>query len=298
LKTAKFTHTSTRRASDANAITASAERSLGAILVQAERLTRDDIDRILRLRERGLRFGDAAIQLGLLTRDDIDFALSKQFNYSYLLHGESKVSEKLVAAYTASGPHVEAMRSLRSQLMLRWFDGEDRHALAIISGEHGEGRSFITANLAVVFSLLGQRTLLIDADMRHPCQHELFGLDNRIGLSALLSGRGGPEMIQHIPGLLDLSILPAGVLPPNPAELLAQPLFAQFLKELRSEFDVILLDSPAAEKYADAQTIAVRAGAALIVARKNFTRMWRVRGVSDTVTQASAIVVGSVLNDF
>jgi Mrp family chromosome partitioning ATPase len=133
--------------------------------------------------------------------------------------------------------------------------------------------------------------------MRHPCQQELFGLNNRIGLSAVLSGRGGPETIQRIPGLPDLSILPR-VLPPNPAELLGQPPFARLLKELRSQFDVILLDSPAADKYADAQTIAVRAGAALIVARKNFTRMWRVRGVFDTVTQASAVVVGSVLNDF
>ena len=131
-----------------------------------------------------------------------------------------------------------------------------------------------------------------------PCQHALFGLDNRGGLSAVLSGRRGLEALQRIPGLLDLSVLPAGVVPPNPLELLAQPLFPQLLKELHPEFDVILLDSPATAECADAQTVAVRAGAALIVARKNVTRMWRVRGVSDTVVQASATVVGTVLNDF
>lgn len=275
------------------------ERSIGAVLVAAGRLKREDVERIVREQlEQGLRFGDAAIQLGLLTNADIEFALSRQFNSPYLLPGESKVSEKLISAYLSYGPELEALRALRSQLMLRWFDDTDRNALALVSGERREGRSFIAANLAVLFSLLGKRTLLIDADMRNPCQHILFGLDNRAGLSAVLSGRGGFETIQHISGLLDLSVLPAGVLPPNPVELLAQSLFAQLLKELRPEFDIILFDSPAATECTDAQSIAEKAGAALIVARKNVTRMWRVRGVSNTVTQASATIVGTVLNDF
>lgn len=282
-----------------SAVTEREERSIGVVLVRAGRLTLANADLILSLqREQGLRFGDAGIQLGLLTHADIEFALSRQFNYPYLLHGQSKVSEKLIAAYASSGPQLEALRALRSQLMLRWFDSADRKALAIVSGERREGRSFITANLAVAFSLLGEHTLLIDADMRNPCQHVLFGLDNRAGLSAVLSGRGGLEVIQSVPGLPELSVMPGGVLPPNPLELLGQPLFAQLLEELCQEFDIILLDSPAAAECADAQTVAVRAGAALIVARKNATRMWRVRGVSNTVVQASATVVGTVLNDF
>jgi len=284
---------------DGNAITASLERSLGAILVEAGRLTRDDIDRILRLRERGLRFGDAAIQLGLVTRDDIEFALSKQFNYSHLLHGESKVSEDLVAAYAPSSPESEALRALRSRLMLRWIDGTaGRKALAIVSAERKEGRSFLAANLAVVFSQLGAHTLLIDADMRHPCQHELFGLDNRIGLSAVLSERGGLETIQRIPGLLDLSVLTAGARPPNPVELLARAVFPKMLQDLGEKFDVILLDTPAATQSADAQTIAVHAGAALIVARKNASRAWDVHGVSEKVGHENTVIVGAVLNDF
>jgi hypothetical protein len=136
--------------SDGNAITTSVERSLAPFWSRRNAL------REMTLTAFCACASEASVwrrrhTAGLLTREDIEFALSKQFNYSYLLHGESKVSDKLVAAYTASGPHVEAMRSLRSQLMLRWFDGEDHRALAIISGEHGDGRSFITANLAVVF---------------------------------------------------------------------------------------------------------------------------------------------------
>lgn len=287
-------------ASAGNTATKRSDRSIGAVLIDAGRLKAEDAERILRVQlEQGLRFGDAAIRLGLLNQTDIEFALLRQFNYPCLVRGESMVSEDLVAAYASTGRETEALRTLRSQLMLRWFDNEpDRKALAIVSGERREGRSYITANLAVVFSQLGQRTLLIDADMRHPCQHGLFGLNNRAGLSAVLSGRGGPELIQRIPGLLNLSVLPAGVLPPNPLELLMQPLFSQLLREMAEMFDIILLDSPAAAEYADAQTVAVRAGAALIVARKNVARMWRVRGVSDSVAHASATVVGSVLNDY
>ena len=287
-------------ASAGNAALKRGDRSIGAVLIDAGRLNAEDAERILRVQlEQGLRFGDAAIRLGLLTQADIEFALLRQFNYPCLVRGESMVSEDLVAAYASSGPQTEALRSLRSQLMLRWFDNDTgRKALAIVSGERREGRSYIAANLAVVFSQLGEHTLLIDADMRNPCQHNLFGLNNRAGLSAVLSGRGGPEVIQRIPGLNDLSVLPAGVLPPNPLELLMQPLFTQLLREMGEKFDVILLDSPAAAEHADAQTVAVRAGAALIVARKNVARIWRVRGVSDSVAHASATVVGTVLNDY
>lgn len=283
-----------------SAVSKRGERSIGAILIDAGKLTPEDAERILRLqREQGLRFGDAATKLGLITQADIEFVLSRQFDYPYLLRGQSEVSEDLVAAYAPFSPQVETLRVLRSQLMVRWFDTDPaRKALAVVSPARNEGRSFIAANLAVVFSQLGEHTLLIDADLRNPCQHKLFNLDNRAGLSAVLSGRGGPEAIQRIPSLLDLSVLPAGAVPPNPLELLARPLFPQLLQELANEFDVIILDSPAAAEYADAQTLAERAGAALIVARRNATRISQVRRVIDGLSQGRTTVVGTVLNDF
>ena len=273
---------------------------IGAILVEQGRLTAADAERIASLqREKGLRFGDAARALKLLTREDVEAALSRQFGLPYLQRGQSKVSQALVAAYEPFRPQVEALRALRSQLVLRWFDGDPaRKALTVVSAARGEGRSFIAASLAVVFSQLGERTLLIDADLRHPSQHLLFGLDNRSGLSAVLSGRAGPEALARIAGLPSLTVLPSGVAPPNPQELLARPLFAQLLDALTEQFDVILLDSPAASETADAQTLVVRAGAALIVTRKNATRAWRVQGVSASVVQAKATIVGTVLNEF
>jgi chain length determinant protein tyrosine kinase EpsG len=277
------------------------ERAMGVILVHAERLSPDSAERILQLqREEGRRFGDAGIELGLLDDADVEFALSRQFDCPYLVQGESGVSQRVIAAYVPLSPQAIAMGALRNQIMLRWFDGvADHKALAIVSAERGDGRSYIAANLAVAFSQLGQKTLLIDADMRNADQHALFGIENRSGLSSILSGRGVPEaLIQQVPGLPGLSVLPAGTRPPNPLELLARPLFPQLLEDLARRFDVILLDSPAASQYADAQSVTLRARAALVVARKDATRMRRMHGISDSMSQGSATVIGTVLNDF
>ena len=275
------------------------ERSIGAILIDAGRLDAGAVERILReQKEKVLRFGEAGIRLGLLTQDDIAFAMARQFDYPYLMPGNESVSRDVVAAFKPFSPVVEQLRVLRSQLMLRWFNGEPGHkALAIISAGRGEGRSFIAANLAVVFSQLGERTLLIDADLRNACQARLFKLENRAGLSSMLAGRAGREAIVRIPAMLDLSVLPAGVVPPNPQELLGRPAFAQLIQELAEDFDVILIDTPAARDYADAQTLAARAGAALVLARKNLTSAPDLFQLARSVQESGAELVGSVLND-
>src|SRR5262249_10616912 len=141
--------------------------------------------------------------------------------------------------------------------------------LAVVSPCRGEGRSYLAANLAVVFSQLGERTLLIDADMRTPRQHVMFNLENRAGLSTILSGRADMQVIEHIVPLLDLSIMPSGPVPPNPQELLGRPLFRKLLADVAQEFDIVILDPPAGNANADAQTVAARAGGALMVARRH-----------------------------
>ncbi len=276
-----------------------AGRSIGAILIDAGRLSTENAETILRRqKEHGQRFGAAAIELGLLSEDDIRFALSRQFDYPYLPAGDASLSSELVAAYKPFSPVVEQLRALRSQLMLRWFDAEaQRKALAIVSPGNGEGRSFIAANLAIVFSQLGERTLLIDADLRNPRQHELFKLSNNAGLSGLLAGRAGLDAIVRIPSLLGLSVLPAGAVPPNPQELVGRPVFVEALQSLSRDFDVIIIDTPAASDYADAQTIAVRAGAALMLARKNLSLMPDLTRLTRGLQLSGATLVGSVLND-
>jgi receptor protein-tyrosine kinase len=135
--------------------------------------------------------------------------------------------------------------------------------MALTSVDPGDGKSFVCANLAVAFSQLGERTLLIDANLRDPRQHHFFRLRERMGLSGLLAGRAGLSQVRRIQDLPGLSVLPAGASPPNPQELLAGNPFRRLLTELSQHFGVILIDTPAAQTASDVHGVAVRAGAAL-----------------------------------
>lgn len=281
-------------------LTSGSGRSIGAILIDNGRLTPEAAERILKLqKEQGLRFGDAAIQLGLLSEADIQQALSRQYDYPYLMPGDDRVSEEVIAAFKPFSPVVEQLRALRSQLMLRWFDAEAGHkTLAVVSAGRGEGRSFTAANLAVVFSQLGERTLLIDADLRHPRQHQLFRLENKLGLSSLLAGRAElGEAVTRIPGLIDLSILPAGAIPPNPQELLARPVFNALMATVQGQYDIVVVDTPAGAETADNQTIAARTRGAVVVARKDLSLAPQLQTLVSSLQHAGVAVVGAVLNN-
>lgn len=274
--------------------------SIGAILIDSGRLSAEDAEVVLRLqKERGLRFGDAAIELGFVTEDDIQHALSCQYDYPYLLPGDQRISESVIAAFQPFNRVVEQLRVLRSQLMLRWYDPfAECKTLAVVSPGSREGRSFIAANLAVVFSQLGERTLLIDADLRNPSQHELFRTSHQLGLSSLLSDRCRmDQVVKRVDGLRALSILPAGPKPPNPQELLGRMSFAALLNQAQTQYDVVIVDTPAAFDNADAQTIAARCRAALVVARKDATNAGPLSQMAASMQHGGTKVVGSVMNN-
>ena len=277
-------------------------RSLGGILIDSGLLTPEDAERVLLLqKEYNLRFGDAAVRMGLLSEADIQYALSRQFAYAYLRKtpGDKKtVSDELVAAYQPFSSRVEQLRAIRSQLMLRWFDkADERQVLTIVGSQRGEGRSYLAANLAVVFSQLGERTLLVDADLRNPRQHELFFLENQVGFSTILSGRSREEAIIRIPDLAGLCVLPAGPVPPNPLELLNRLNFDEFMIQVKTSFDIVIIDTPALSVGEDAAMIAVRTGAALAVARSAQTKVAEFTDWVQGLMNTGVNVVGSVLNE-
>lgn len=281
-----------------SALDVNGEHSIGAILMAAGRLRADENERIMRLqRDKGLRFGEAAVKLGLASETDIRYAMARQFDYPCLQRGESSASSRVVAAFNPFSAQVEALRDLRSQLMLRWFDpSAGRKVLAVVSADRGAGRSWMAANLGVLFSQLALRTLVIDADLRRPSLHTLFGIDGRNGLSSLLVGRPAPDAIRPVPGMRSLAVLPAGVVPPNPQELLSRPMLGQLLQQYAAAFDVVVLDTAAGERCADGVMVAARARAALMVARRNASRMVAVRRYAELLRESGVGLAGSVMN--
>jgi protein-tyrosine kinase len=271
---------------------------MGMLLLDAGKLTLDNAERVLRTqKELGIRFGEAAVRLGLVSEDDVQQVLARQFAYPYLQKGQSSLSPKLVAAFEPFSAQVESLRAIRSQLMLRWF-AHGHKTLAIAGVDRDDGASLCASNLAVVFSQLGEQTLLVDANLRSPRQQEVFALAPRQGLSDVLAGRADLDVIGRVPAFVDLSVMPSGTLPPNPHELLSRESFRNLNTQLASRYDVVLYDVPPFASGADAIAVAARAGGVLLVARKNRTRMAALANMAEQLAEAGAQVVGSVVVDF
>jgi len=276
------------------------DRSIGSIIAETRNLTADQVERVLQYqREKGIRFGEAAIALGFANADDVLFALSQQFHYPYAPEERRKASPELVALNQPFSVQAEAFRAIRSQIMMRLFnEGQERRAIAVVSPDSKDGKTFFSANLAVTLGQLGGRTLLVDADLRGPRQHEVFNIENTAGLSGILSGRAEAKVIQQVPGVPSLFLLPLGITPPNPLELVERPAFGLLVRELLAKFDHVVVDTPAAIYGSDGAVIAARCGAALVIARKDQSRMANLEELVANLSESPTKLAGIVVNEF
>ncbi len=270
--------------------------SIGALLLDAGKINPGDAEKIIKIqKQKNLKFGEAAKMMGLIEEQDIQKALSSQFDFPFLSADENFFSRDLIAAYQPFSSQVEALRAIRGQLMLRWL--ADHKILSLTSPLRGEGRSYIAANLAIVFSQLGEKTLLIDADLRQPRQQTLFKLSSDLGLSDILAGRADQSVIARIPAFRDLSILPAGTIPPNPVELLSRG-FKTLIETLKDQFEVILVDTPSATQAIDSQVIGKCCCGNLLIARQHKTPLNDLKRLSHSLQDTGGYVVGVVINQF
>ena len=276
--------------------TATADNSrLGDALIAQGKLTQQDVKHILEYQlKNNVLFGDAAKQLGLIDDNDLQAALSTQFNYSYLHHSNSKLSQSLIAAHQPYTVEVENLRSLRSQLLIQWFD-QGNKSLAITSVDKQEGASRLAANLAIIFSQLNKKTLLIDANLRDSTQHQLFDIDTKVGLANILANRQGRYQLARHESLPSLAILTAGTQVPNPQELLSQPAFSELLADLEKIYDIILIDTTPLALGSDVLTVVSKAKAAIIVTRKNVTEAAQLQQLNQQLNMTGAKVIGSIL---
>lgn len=275
------------------------DRSIGDIFRQLKSLTDEQIKSIVDYQATdGGRFGEAAVKLGLVSDSDVVFALSQQFDYPYMPESRREMRRELIAASQPFSKQSEAFRAIRSQLMMRVFNPiEPKRAVAILSTNQGDGKTFFAANLAVVLAQLGGRTLVVDADMRSPRLHELFDLPNTSGLSSILSGRQDDNVIYQAPDIPSLFVMPVGVTPPNPLELLERPAFRLLMGELLRKFDHVIVDTPAASLGSDALVISARCHAALAIARKDQTKIDDLKDLTEAIAASTAKLVGVIFNE-
>jgi len=272
---------------------------IGELLRDICKLGQPHIDQILaNQRKTGMRFGEAAVALRLVERTHVLEALYRQFQYTPGFERQQGKTELVVAA-DRFGEQSEAFRELRSRLLLEVMRDGPRCALAVVSPDVGDGKTYLAANLAVSFSQLGERTLLIDADVRTPRQHNVLGIKpNGAGLTSVLAGFCDVrDLVHEVPGLPHLYCAPAGPIPPNPVELMQRPRFGQLVHELLMQFDHVVVDTPAAIRGADSRVIAARCGAALVVARKSRSRMAELEGLVGALARGSTQIAGVVVNE-
>lgn len=249
-------------------------------------------------KQQGLRFGESAVALGFVSGEDVVEALSQQYRYPYVPSNGRQMHPDLVVANRPFSPHAEVFRGIRAQLKMRVdTSAERRPAIAVLSANDGEGKSYFAANLAIAFSQLGGRTLLVDANLRKPRQHALFGVANAIGLSTVLSGRTDSHVIHAVPDLPSLFVLPVGAVPPNPMELIESAEFALLVVDVLRKFDHVIVDTPAFAHGMDGPVVASTCGAALIVVRQGRTHVGAVQDLVATLSESRTEVTGVIMND-
>jgi succinoglycan biosynthesis transport protein ExoP len=189
----------------------------------------------------------------------------------------------------------EAYRGIRTNLVFSSEEAGSR-AIVVTSTQPSEGKTIVAANLAISLAQTGQRVLLIDCDMRKPRQQQVFGAKDLVGLSGVLAGTGKISDAVQRTGRKSLWLLPAGSLPPNPAELLGTERFKQLLKTLRQEFDWTIIDSPPVMAVTDAAVIAhLATGVVFVVGCEQTSRNLALRAIRQLVA-AKATFLGGILN--
>jgi non-specific protein-tyrosine kinase len=210
------------------------------------------------------------------------------------------MSDKLSDLITVSEPRSpisEAYRTLRTNLDFASLD-QALKTLVVTSAGVGEGKSTTLANLAVVSAQAGRKVVLVDADLRRPTLHQIFGLSNEAGLTTAMmdeTSRTSPPLLGS--GVEGLSVLTSGPLPPNPAELMGSRRMEEVIAALAEDADQIFFDTPPVVAVTDAAVLATKVDGVLLVVSAGKTRREYARTAVQRLQQINARLVGTVLTN-
>ncbi|MGL5353943.1 MAG: CpsD/CapB family tyrosine-protein kinase [Clostridium sp.] len=188
----------------------------------------------------------------------------------------------------------ETYRTLRTNLQYSSFDKEYK-VIVVTSSEPGEGKTTTAGNLAISLAQGEKRVIIIDCDLRKPSLHKRFKVSNLMGLSDVLIGR---EKIETAGSRYkkNLTVLTAGKIPPNPAEMLGSKAMTALLIDLQDEFDYIILDTPPVQAVTDSQIVATKADGVILVVKAERTKKESVQSSINLLKKVNAHIIGTVLN--
>ena len=262
-------------------------------LVRERGLTEADLQRVVECqRALELKLSEALLHLGIVTAQDLE-AARRQPGAELPPESTGLASQSLLFVRDPFHAMSEQVRALRSELLRRQPDAQ-HNRIVVVSSNSADGRSSLAASLALACAQLGQRTLLVDADLRRPRQHELFALPRGPGLADTLS-RGIAPAVKGIQGQPQLAVLTAGEAVSNPLELLCSKPFDDLLDSWRQTYRHVIIDSSAAERGADATAVASAAGAAVVLARLDHSSLPAGTELLGRLRNAQVTLLGSVV---
>ena len=189
----------------------------------------------------------------------------------------------------------EAYRSIRTSILLS-SSGNPPKTIAVSSPNPGEGKTTTVMNTAIVLAQTGARVIIIDADMRKPRIHKVFGKENGVGLSSFLSGNADLESVVQKSKIPDLYYIPSGPIPPNPSELLGSVLFKKMIEGLGSRFHYLIIDSPPLLAFSDSVIISTNVDGVVMVVIGGKTPRETLKRSKEVLLQVDARILGVVIN--
>ncbi len=207
----------------------------------------------------------------------------------------SRYAPELIIQHDPLSTASEAFKIVRTNIEFSSFD-KKLQTIAITSTNQSEGKSNVIGNLAISFAQIGRKVLLVDADMRRPTLHRLFGLSNRRGLTNALLSLDSYQNYVQATQTENLSIITAGPVPPNPAELLLSNVMNQFLEMARTDYDLIIFDCPPVGVVTDAAILATKVDGTLYVVRSGKVDKRQLKRAAALLNQVKARVLGYIFN--
>lgn len=236
-------------------------------------------------------------RLGLPVIGHIPFLAADEKAQQLVASGSNTVDPLLITHYQSNSVGAEAYRGVRTALYFS-TQGAGHQVIQVTSPNVSDGKSTLAANLAVSIAQSGKRTLLIDCDFRKPRVHKIFNVPAQLGMASAMAGQSDLTSAIQPTAVPNLSVLPCGPRPVNPAELLTSPKFSELIEQLRAMYDFVIVDTPPILVVTDPAVVAPRVDGVVLCIRVTKNGRPYAERAREVLTSLGANILGVVVNGF